>query len=269
MRRIAQATLVCTVWLLLLAQALRLALWAPGWGLVSSLFLCLGALWALDAFVPALGRGGVRRGVHGSSRAQAALTFDDGPSTDTPAVLDALERVGVRATFFMTGEHARKHPQLVREVVLRGHLVGNHTDSHRILSFLSERAVGEELDRATDALVAAGAPVPRFFRAPRGFQGPFVRRALSKRGMTLVGWTRGAWDTEDRPVEAIVELASEPPRAGDILLLHDGAAGPSGTRSRARTAEALGPIVERYRRAGIAFVRLDELLAPLPEAPER
>ncbi|MFI5246340.1 MAG: polysaccharide deacetylase family protein, partial [Gemmatimonadales bacterium] len=190
---------------------------------------------------------------------RVALTFDDGPSMDTPAVLAALEREGIRATFFILGRHAEQHPQLVRSIALAGHEIGNHTWSHRVLALARPGQLAAEIDRTQQLLARLCLRAPRLFRAPRGYQGPLVRAALRRRGLALIGWTRGAWDSERRAATDIAALAAAKPRDGDILLLHDGAGTP-GEQRRDRTAEAIPLIVREYRRRGFRFVTVPELL---------
>jgi peptidoglycan/xylan/chitin deacetylase (PgdA/CDA1 family) len=202
----------------------------------------------------------LRRGPPGTRA--VALTFDDGPSGDTPAVLAALDRAGVRATFFVLGEAARRAPERVRELARRGHLVALHGDTHAKLLLAGPRRVAAELDRCADAIRAAGVEPAPLFRAPHGFRGPFLGPALRRRGLTLVGWTRGVFDTERPGAEVIAARASRRMRPGEILLLHDGCATPGIDPRRDQTAEAVPEIVRRWREAGYAFVTLDAFAAP-------
>jgi peptidoglycan-N-acetylglucosamine deacetylase len=211
----------------------------------------------------------------GSPRSrEVALTFDDGPGPDTVAVLDALESSGVRATFFVLGQAAERHPELVRELRRRGHVVAQHGYSHRQLHLAAPATVDEELRRGREAIRAAGVEPAPFFRAPHGFKGPIVGRALRRHRLTLVGWTRGVWDTERPGVEEIVERACDRMRPGEILLLHDGCGTPGIDPRRDQTAQAIGEIVRRWQAAGFEFVTVDEMAArreqraPAPSRPE-
>ncbi len=217
------------------------------------------ALGLLHAFWPAFDLAGrtLRRGPRGARR--VALTFDDGPSEDTPAVLDGLERAGVRATFFVLGEAAERRPDLVREIARRGHAVALHGHTHRRLLLAGPRTVARELDRCAAAIRRAGVEPAPWFRAPHGWKGPFLAPALSARGLTLVAWTRGVWDTERPGAAVIAARASRRPRPGEILLLHDGCATPGIDPRRDQTAEAVPEIARRWRAAGYAFVTLDGL----------
>jgi peptidoglycan/xylan/chitin deacetylase (PgdA/CDA1 family) len=199
-----------------------------------------------------------RRGLASATgRARVALTFDDGPNgADTAAILDVLARHGAKATFFVVGEAARQHPELVRRMVEEGHVVGSHTDSHRKLAWLSPDAIARELDGAADAIVAAGAPRPAWFRAPHGFKSPFLPSALRRRGLRLVAWTHGVWDTDRPGAERIAERAIGCLDDGEILLLHDGTLG----ADRSQTATALERIVAVAVERGIALVSVPEIL---------
>jgi peptidoglycan/xylan/chitin deacetylase (PgdA/CDA1 family) len=198
-----------------------------------------------------------RRGLPSPSAPRAALTFDDGPNgADTAAVLDALRRHGARATFFVVGEAARKHPELVRRMIDEGHVVGSHTDRHTKLPWLSRAAVERELDDASAAIVAAGAPRPAWFRAPHGFKSPFLPGALRRRGMRMVAWTHGVWDTDRPGAEVIAERAIGCLVDREILLLHDGTLG----ADRSQTADALEHILAGAAERRIELVTVPEIL---------
>jgi peptidoglycan/xylan/chitin deacetylase (PgdA/CDA1 family) len=198
---------------------------------------------------------------------RVALTFDDGPSEDTPAVLAALERAGARATFFVLGEAALRRPELVREIARRGHEVALHGHTHRKLHRAGPARVADELDRCAAAIRSAGVDPAPLFRAPHGFRGPFLGPALRARGLTLVGWTRGVFDTERPGAEVIAARACRAMRGGEILLLHDGCATPGIDPRRDQTAAAVPEIVARWRAAGYELVTLGELAGAAPARP--
>jgi len=262
-RLLVVAAVLAGVVLLSAGAALALAGRPSAGGALAAVTIAAG-LAALHVFWPRfdLGGGSLRRGARGDRR--VALTFDDGPSDDTPAVLDALDRAEARATFFVLGEAAERRPELVREIARRGHELALHGHTHARLAFAGPRTVADEIDRGRDAIRRAGVEPAPFFRAPHGWKGPFLGPALRSRGLRLVAWTRGAWDTERPGAAAIAERASRRPRAGEILLLHDGC----GTRGidprRDQTAAALPEIVRRWRGAGHALVPLGALAAASP-----
>jgi peptidoglycan/xylan/chitin deacetylase (PgdA/CDA1 family) len=152
-----------------------------------------------------------------------SFTFDDGPDEAwTPLVLEALAEHGARATFFVLGEQARRHPDLVRRIRSAGHEVGSHSDSHRVLSELPIRAVRRDIRRSKQDLEQIiGEPI-ELFRPPFGFLsrgGYLAARSLS---LDVVAWSCEARDWEELPIEELVENAFSRLRSGGILLLHDG-----------------------------------------------
>ena len=187
---------------------------------------------------------------------RVALTFDDGPNAvATPLVLDALAALDVRATFFVLGSAARRHPSLVRRLVAEGHEVGNHGWSHRKLHFVAPRVVREEIARGTAAIAEACGVRPRFFRAPHGFRSPWVNAIASEFDQQVVGWSLGVWDSDRPGVSAIVARTLRGVRPGAIVLLHDGD-GDDPDGDRRQTATAISRIVEELRARGYAFALL-------------
>jgi peptidoglycan/xylan/chitin deacetylase (PgdA/CDA1 family) len=197
----------------------------------------------------------VRRGPRGKGR--IALTFDDGPNGElTRVVLDVLATYEAKATFFCVGASARAQPALIRRMVDEGHEIGNHTLDHALLTRLSKAEVHREIEGAQAAIMAAGAPRPRLFRAPKGFKSLYLPGVLRDTGLRLVGWTRGVWDTDRPGVATIVRRATPALRDGHILLLHDGLAG----LDRSQTALALRDILEHCRQRGLTPVTVAQLL---------
>ena len=155
---------------------------------------------------------------------KVALTFDDGPRPPyTGQVLDALGAAGVRATFFVLGENARRYPEAVRRIEAEGHRVANHGMDHDILMFASGAAALSQVMGAEAALRQAGVRDPALlFRAPHGWLSLPAHRAITRRGYRVVGWTKGVWDTANPGADRIVSRTSEVLAPGSILLLHDG-----------------------------------------------
>lgn len=186
-----------------------------------------------------------------------ALTFDDGPNpAATPLVLDALAARGVKATFFILGRHAERWPDLVARAAAEGHSLGNHGYHHRKLHLRSPAYVRRDLELGTDAMVKAGAPQPRFFRAPHGFRSPWVTHIARTLGQRTVGWSLGVWDSDRPGVDEIARRTVEGASPGAILLLHDGDGyDPDG--DRLQTAQAVPLLVDRLLDRGYRFSLLD------------
>ena len=225
--------------------------------------LVLGAWGMFGASSPLFG------GVVDGSRIRrpvAALTFDDGPSPDTtPRILDTLRREGVRATFFVLGKHAERHPELVERIVREGHELGNHGYDHRILAFAGPAEVHQQLHRTERILKAAGAPPARVFRAPHGFRSPFVTRTARRLGYVTCAWSAGVFDTARPGAPVIVERSVKALEPGAVLLLHD--ADGWGDDSRAQTADALPAIIDAARHRGLELVTMSEIAALDPPKP--
>lgn len=157
-------------------------------------------------------------------RRTVALTFDDGPdAVMTPRVLDVLREHGVRATFFVTGRSAERHPDIVRRIVNEGHAVGNHTWSHTARWTVSSfsAAVGE-INRTQTAIERITGRIPALFRPPFGVTNPRIGRAVRAAGLQTVGWSIRSLDTfEGRDRCRVCRRICRRLRGGDVILLHD------------------------------------------------
>jgi peptidoglycan/xylan/chitin deacetylase (PgdA/CDA1 family) len=194
-------------------------------------------------------------------RPAMALTFDDGPGPATEAVLDALAAAGARATFFVLGRQARRHPEAVARMRDEGHQVASHGYDHGILVFRGAAHVDDQLRRTEEAVAeAAGEGVlTRLFRTPHGFRGPATWAVARRRGYRLAGWTAGVFDSADPGVDAIVRRSAAAAGPGTVLLLHD-ADGWDPGRVRAQTAAAVPAICREARDRGLELVTLDDLV---------
>jgi peptidoglycan-N-acetylglucosamine deacetylase len=187
-----------------------------------------------------------------------ALTFDDGPNPSvTPELLELLDRHGAKATFFLIGRFAREESSLTREIAQRGHCVGNHTETHPSLVFLSSRRIQDELSRCDDAIGNAIGATPRWMRPPYGFRSPYlngIARQRSYKGVVM--WSRMARDWKLQPAESVVSRLRGT-KDGDIVLLHDGDHR-TLRGDRGHTVKALEHWLPRWRDAGLKFVTLDD-----------
>lgn len=162
----------------------------------------------------------VRRG--NSGKRAVALTFDDGPDPETtPLLLDLLERRRVRAAFFVTGKQAESHPELIREILNRGHEIGNHTYRHDNLIMLRPaRFLRREIDQTRHILAGFGV-VPLAFRPPVGIISPRLPQVLQGSDTFVALFTRRAGDAGNRRVKGIARRLLRGVQPDDILLLHD------------------------------------------------
>lgn len=173
------------------------------------------------------------------------LTIDDGPSADTSALLDLLDAHAARATFFLVGERAEAMPERVREIVARGHTIGNHTQRHLSAWFwaIGPQRMREEIGRAQATLTRlAGAP-PHWFRAVAGMANPFVAPALVAHGLRRVSWSARGFDAVDGNTHRVFARLARGIAPGAILLLHEG--GPDSVVLMTRVLDELN--VRGYR----------------------
>ncbi|WP_338320211.1 polysaccharide deacetylase family protein [Streptomyces lonarensis] len=175
---------------------------------------------------------------------QVALTVDDGPDPRwTPRLLDVLDAHGVRATFFVIGERAARHPELLRRTLAAGHTLANHSHTHpQPFAALPPAAIEAELRRTQQAILDATGQAPQLFRAPAGGWSRSVLAAARGLGLTPADWSVDPKDWRAPPAARIARtvLGAGP---GDIILCHDGGGDRSGTVSALATA--LGTLRDR------------------------
>jgi peptidoglycan/xylan/chitin deacetylase (PgdA/CDA1 family) len=195
-----------------------------------------------------LGLGAYARGSRREPK--VALTFDDGPSETTEALLALLKAHGVKATFFLTGERAKKRPDLVEKIREAGHQIEDHGQIHQawklLLPWVEWRHMAEN--------------PARYYRPPHGLHTPFTRPFARILGKRVALWDLESKDWLDLPPEALAERLLYYLRPGSVVLLHDGPE---------RTLELLKLALPRMLELGYRPVTLDEL-SPIPlRAPAR
>jgi peptidoglycan/xylan/chitin deacetylase (PgdA/CDA1 family) len=180
-----------------------------------------------------------------------ALTFDDGPDpVGTPRIIDALDALGWRATFFVLGDMVAADPGLVAELVAAGHDVGVHAATHRSHRRMTPRRIVGDIRRAYDTVLAAGA-VPVFHRPPHGATSPEGLLTARRLGMRTVLWTAWGrdWRAEATP-ETVRDDVATGRLAGGTVLLHDSdcASAPGSWRT---TLGALPLLAELFADRGL------------------
>ncbi|MBI3928243.1 MAG: polysaccharide deacetylase family protein [Armatimonadetes bacterium] len=239
----------------------RTELWLGAWGAV----LALGA--ALEPCVNphneivghALWRGSDRL-------PRIALTFDDGPWPPyTEGILDVLRREGVPASFFVVGRQARRYPELIRRMKQEGHLVGNHTESHRNLLFSLPEVSRTQIEQGAKSIEEVLGEAPVWFRPPWGMRAPWTLRQVVNANQRTALWTICPRDWQRPGPDSIVHRILKTARPGNIVLLHDG----NGDRSQ--TVQALPEVIRGLRQLGYQFATVEEMardLEALGQTPE-
>lgn len=179
-----------------------------------------------------------------------ALTFDDGPDpVDTPRLLDLLREKNVKATFFVVGQRAERHPEIVRRAWEEGHLIGNHTWSHPpLFCFLTPRRLRSEIERGAECIGRICGTKTRYFRSPVGLRHPLLRDALEKAGLEFISWRIRSCDTMIRDSHFLARRILSKAASRDIILMHDRL--PNGAQVM---LEALPGVIDGLRERGFEF----------------
>lgn len=190
-----------------------------------------------------------------TSLPQVALTFDDGPTEHTPALLQLLAEYRVPATFFLVGEAVARSPEWTQTIRAAGHELGNHSYTHQRMVLKSSAWVADEIEK-TDALLRnSGYQGPLHFRPPYGKKGLALPWYLAQTGRTTIMWDiePETWpEVRDKP-EVIVQHVMERVRPGSIILLH-----PMGKYPATR--QALPLLIAQLQHRGYQLVTVSELL---------
>jgi peptidoglycan/xylan/chitin deacetylase (PgdA/CDA1 family) len=186
-----------------------------------------------------------------------ALTFDDGPHPIyTPQLLDILSKYHVKATFFMVGASMKRYPLIVKQVVAKGHSLGNHTYTHPLnLTVYPKTKIIQELSKG-EVTISRFVRKPVFiFRPPRGRLNQKVIRTATLKGYKIILWSICGDKRRLKSPESMARRVTQNIHAGDIILLHDGT-----FDSRWKDVEATDLIIGILLKKGYRFVTVPELL---------
>lgn len=193
---------------------------------------------------------------HTAQQKLAALTFDDGPWPKyTKEILDILDKYEIKATFFVIGQHIERYPEILKEVVNRGHVIGNHTYSHPDLTKISTERVEKEISR-TEELIDSICPgaCTKFLKPPCFYISRSSALAASRLGYWLVFCTIDPADWDQVSIEQIIRrVMSRLSRDVEVITLHDGGG------NCAETVAALPAIIEGLRSYDYEFVTIPEI----------
>jgi polysaccharide deacetylase family sporulation protein PdaB len=187
-----------------------------------------------------------------SSGKEIALTFDDGPFPFyTERYVNLLKSMDVKATFFVIGKHAERHPELLRYIIENGNEIGLHSYSHLNMKKLKPEKMVEELYKTQQIVVEATGVKPTLFRPPFGAYNFTLIEISNALGLKVVLWNVDPDDWKNPSVENVVTRVLSHTKDGAIILLHEG---------KPNTLAALPQIIENLKEKGYKFVTVSELL---------
>ena len=155
------------------------------------------------------------------SNGYVALTFDDGPNSNTNTLLNVLKANGVRATFFNIGTNAKNNPSLVTAEKAAGMWIGNHSWSHPHLTQLSSAQMATEISQTQQAIQQVTGSAPQLFRPPYGETNASLKSVEAQYGLTEVLWSVDSQDWNGASTSQIVQAAGTL-QPGGVILMHDG-----------------------------------------------
>ncbi len=193
-----------------------------------------------------------------------ALTFDDGPNvTLTPKLLDLLAARHLKATFFVVGQNAADHPEILKRAVREGHEIANHSWSHPNLGKMSDDAVRRELQKTDDAIAAAIGKRPTLMRPPYGSITAHQKKWIHEEfGYRIIIWDVDPLDWKRPGPSVVTARILKETKAGSIVLAHD---------IHPPTIEAMPRTFDQLIDKGFKSVTVTELLGmatPIPPKPK-
>ena len=177
-----------------------------------------------------------------------ALTFDDGPDpTFTPQILAILKKYNIKATFFVVGMNAERYPDLIKAIHDQGHIVASHSQTHPMLTKISEAQLQNEISKPSEIVFAIIGQKPKCLRYPFGASNTHVRTAIREHGMTPTPMGFNSFDYDRPGVDKIASQVLNNLYSKQVILMHDGFA------KREQTVAALPIIIEGIKKKGLGF----------------
>ncbi len=181
-----------------------------------------------------------------------SISFDASWGADkTIAILDILDRYNIKTTFFLVGGWVDKYPEMLKEIVARGHEIGNHSDTHAHMNQLSENGIREELRMMSDKVEKLTGVRPVLFRPPYGEYNDRVITVARAEGYEAVQWSIDSLDWKDRGTQDIIKQCTYRVENGDIVLFHN---------DSKDIVNALPTVISHYQALGYTIIPVSEIL---------
>ncbi len=183
-----------------------------------------------------------------SKKPLIALTFDDGPlDATTNDILDTLEKYDVKSTFFVIGQNAEKHPEIVKREFSSGHEIANHTYSHPVLTHLGEKGIRSQIEKTNDIVREITGSTPKLVRAPTGSVNKLVKKTVNS---PLIYWTVDTRDWQTKSAKQTIKNVLDQACDGAIILMHD---------VQPSTVEAIKTIIPELQERGFSLVTVSDM----------
>ena len=180
-----------------------------------------------------------------------ALTFDDGPTAVyTPQILAILKKYNIKATFFMVGNNAKNHPDIVKQVLADGHAINSHSLTHPMLTKIGDTQLHREVEEPQVIIYKIIGHKPNCLRYPFGASNQHVRDVIRSQGIVPVAMGFNSFDYDRPGVDKIVNWVLKNAYSGQVILLHD------GFDKREQTVAALPRIIEGIQKKGLGFSQI-------------
>lgn len=184
----------------------------------------------------------------------AALTFDISWGTEVPGpVLDILKKNNVKATFFISGPWAKKHPEFPKRIVAEGHEIASHGEAHVNLSEYSKEEIKENILTAHQKIKEVTGVEPNLIRTPNGDWNDLVLTTAEELNYRVIQWSADSLDWKRPGVEVIANRVIKKVRPGAIILMH-------ASDTCTQTPDALPRVLEGLKQQGYQLVTVSELL---------
>ncbi len=225
------------------------------WFLIIAYFLVFGAIVSLGSYFI-----GLNLFIHSEKKGEGVVfTFDDGPHPEfTPQILEILRKYNVKATFFVIGKEAKKHPELLKLIDEEGHVVGNHSYSHsNFIPFFRTKKLQRDFEKARGIIDGIIGKKANYIRPPFGATSPRYTKMLRRVNFVSIGWSFRSYDTKEKDVASLVSktMAAIEKDNKAILLFHD---------TMEVTVKALPKILEKLKSNGTEIASLSASIKILP-----
>ena len=190
--------------------------------------------------------------IYSSDEKRVFLTFDDGPSAVTTKILNTLKQANVKATFFVLGSNVVERPELVKQMIDEGHIIGNHTVNHKSMPSINNETIEKEIMQLHQSMYEKFGYEMKYLRPPKGEFNERTLQKTSSLGYKTVMWSFAYcdWDEKKQPSqEEAIKIITKNFHSGEIMLLHSN----SKTNS-----EVLDKIIKEAKNQGYEFKSLDE-----------